>query len=84
MRSTSAWASRSWTWTGLASRRASLPGEIVPGAEFYDYADKYVDDGSQALVPAPLSRTACWRVNSLAMSEGRLPVPMRSASAGLS
>ncbi len=32
---------------------ASLPGEIVPGAEFYDYADKY-DDGAKLLIPAPL------------------------------
>ena len=32
---------------------ASLPGEIVPGAEFYDYADKY-EDGAKLLVPAPL------------------------------
>ena len=31
----------------------SLPGEIVPGAEFYDYADKY-DDGAELLIPAPL------------------------------
>ena len=29
-------------------------GEIVPGAEFYDYEDKYVTDGAQLLVPAPL------------------------------
>ena len=32
---------------------ASLPGEIVPGAEFYDYADKY-EDGAKLLIPAPL------------------------------
>ena len=32
---------------------ASLPGEIVPGAEFYDYADKY-EDGAGLLIPAPL------------------------------
>ena len=32
---------------------ASLPGEIIPGADFYDYADKY-DDGAKLLVPAPL------------------------------
>jgi D-alanine-D-alanine ligase len=34
---------------------ASLPGEIVPGNEFYDYAAKYVDDNSRPLIPAPLS-----------------------------
>ena len=31
----------------------SLPGEIVPGAEYYDYADKY-EDGAELLIPAPL------------------------------
>ena len=47
--------------------RASVPGEIVPGAEFYDYADKYVDDGSQALVPAPLSPAESAEVRALAV-----------------
>src|SRR6478609_3251698 len=46
--------------------RASVPGEIVPGAEFYDYADKYVDDGSQALIPAPLSAAESGEVRALA------------------
>ena len=30
-------------------------GEIVPGAEFYDYNDKYFDGTSQLLIPAPIS-----------------------------
>ncbi|MFT3855419.1 MAG: D-alanine--D-alanine ligase family protein [Ilumatobacteraceae bacterium] len=47
--------------------RASVPGEIVPGAEFYDYEDKYVDDGSQALVPAPLSTAESDEVRALAV-----------------
>ncbi|MCU1501410.1 MAG: ddl [Ilumatobacteraceae bacterium] len=47
--------------------RASVPGEIVPGAEFYDYADKYVDDGSQALVPAPLTTPQSDEVRALAV-----------------
>jgi len=33
---------------------ASIPGEIVPGAEFYDYAAKYLDDNSDLLIPANL------------------------------
>ena len=33
----------------------SVPGEIVPGAEFYSYADKYEGDDAQLLVPAPLT-----------------------------
>jgi D-alanine-D-alanine ligase len=52
---------------GNLQPRASVPGEIVPGAEFYDYADKYVDDGSQALVPAPLTSEQTAEVQDLAL-----------------
>ena len=31
---------------------ASLPGEIVPAHEFYDYEDKYIDDRSYSVIPA--------------------------------
>ncbi|MCU0303947.1 MAG: D-alanine--D-alanine ligase [Thermoanaerobaculales bacterium] len=34
--------------------RGSVPGEVVPGHEFYDYEDKYLDDACQLLAPAPL------------------------------
>lgn len=34
---------------------ASVPGEIVAGGEFYDYADKYVDADSQLVIPAKLT-----------------------------
>ena len=43
---------------GGARRRpaeVSVPGEIVPGDEFYSYADKYEADDAQLLVPAPLT-----------------------------
>lgn len=33
---------------------ASVPGEIIPCNEFYDYAAKYVDDRSELLIPAPI------------------------------
>jgi D-alanine-D-alanine ligase len=52
---------------GNLAPRASLPGEIVPGAEFYDYADKYLDDGSQAIIPAALSPEATEEVRRLAV-----------------
>ncbi len=39
---------------GNENPRASLPGEVVPGGEFYDYADKYVESSCQLLAPAPL------------------------------
>lgn len=40
---------------GNDTPEASVPGEIVPAGEFYDYAAKYLDEGSQALIPAPLT-----------------------------
>jgi D-alanine-D-alanine ligase len=52
---------------GNLEPRASVPGEIVPGAEFYDYADKYLDDGSQAIIPAPLSPEAAREVQRMAL-----------------
>jgi D-alanine--D-alanine ligase len=52
---------------GNLEPRASVPGEIVPGAEFYDYADKYLDDGSQAVIPARLSQEASDEVRRLAV-----------------
>jgi D-alanine-D-alanine ligase len=51
---------------GLAPE-ASPPGEIVPSAEFYDYDDKYVTDGAQLLVPAPLSTEQADEVRRLAL-----------------
>lgn len=52
---------------GNLDPRASVPGEIVPGAEFYDYADKYVDDGSQAIVPAALTQEESTTVRDMAV-----------------
>ncbi len=39
---------------GYPGLEASAVGEIVPGAAFYDYADKYLDDNAGLLVPAEL------------------------------
>jgi D-alanine-D-alanine ligase len=46
--------------------RASVPGEVVPGHEFYDYDDKYVDSACKLLAPAPLDKAATTRVQELA------------------
>jgi D-alanine-D-alanine ligase len=46
---------------------ASLAGEIVPGEEFYSYDDKYVTDGAQLLVPAPLADDEMAEVRELAV-----------------
>src|SRR5207344_1388281 len=33
----------------------SVPGEVVPAREFYDYQAKYINDDSRILIPAPLT-----------------------------
>jgi D-alanine-D-alanine ligase len=47
--------------------RASVVGEIVPGADFYSYNAKYVDEGSQPLIPAPISRKSSKQVQEMAV-----------------
>jgi len=46
---------------------ASVPGEIVPGKEFYDYTAKYVDEGSQLIIPAKLSKAETKKIKQLAI-----------------
>jgi D-alanine-D-alanine ligase len=46
---------------------ASIPGEIIPGHEFYDYAAKYLDDSSQLIIPAPLSAEQVKSVQEMAV-----------------
>jgi D-alanine-D-alanine ligase len=50
---------------------ASVPGEIVPGQEFYDYNAKYLDEGSQLIIPAKLSKAETKRVQQLAIAAFR-------------
>ncbi len=52
---------------GGTAPEASPPGEIIPSAEFYDYEDKYVTDGAQLLVPAPLTPAETDTVRGLAV-----------------
>ena len=47
---------------------ASVPGEIVPGKEFYDYTAKYLDEGSQLIIPAKLLKADTKRVQELAIA----------------
>ena len=51
---------------GSLHPEVSLPGEVVPAAEFYSYADKYEDGAAQLLAPAPLSDAATESVRDLA------------------
>jgi len=46
---------------------ASLPGEIVPSTEFYDYNAKYLDEGSQLIIPAKLTKSETKEVQRLAI-----------------
>ncbi len=39
---------------GNDSPQASVPSEIVPHREFYDYTAKYLEEGTKYLTPAPL------------------------------
>ena len=41
---------------GNADPKASIPGEIVPHREFYDYSAKYLEEGTRLLIPAKLSK----------------------------
>jgi D-alanine-D-alanine ligase len=45
---------------------SSVPGEIIPSREFYDYNAKYVDDNSGLLIPAPVSGAQVKEVQQLA------------------
>jgi D-alanine-D-alanine ligase len=46
---------------------ASIVGEILPGAEFYDYRAKYLDTGSQAIIPADIPAETAREVQRLAV-----------------
>ena len=51
--------------------RASIPGEIVPHREFYDYAAKYLEEGTQLLIPAKLKKSEVKKVQSMAVTAFR-------------
>jgi len=52
---------------GYRLPRASLPGEVVPGHEFYDYEDKYLDDTCELLAPAPIEPEQAAAARELAL-----------------
>src|SRR5690606_23813732 len=47
---------------------ASIPGEIVPSREFYDYTAKYLDDASQLIIPARIGRETEETVRRMAVA----------------
>jgi D-alanine-D-alanine ligase len=52
--------------------RTAVPGEVVPGHEFYDYEDKYVDSTCELLAPAPLDETVAAAAQDLGITVFRL------------
>ena len=53
---------------GYPEVEASVVGEIRPGKEFYDYADKYLEDGAEILCPADLDEDIAARVRDAAVA----------------
>ena len=51
--------------------KASIPGEIVPHREFYDYAAKYLEEGTQLLIPAKLKPAQVKKIQKLAVEAFR-------------
>jgi D-alanine-D-alanine ligase len=51
--------------------QASVAGEIVPCKEFYDYDAKYLDEGSELVIPAKLTKAEMKRVQKLAIAAFR-------------
>ena len=47
---------------------ASVPGEIIAGRDFYDYEDKYVENKSQLVIPAKLTKDKTEEFRKLAVS----------------
>jgi D-alanine-D-alanine ligase len=56
---------------GNSEPAASVPGEIVPHREFYDYAAKYLEEGTQLLVPAKLKPAQVKKFQKLAVDSFR-------------
>jgi D-alanine-D-alanine ligase len=53
---------------GNETPEASVPGEIVPSREFYDYEAKYIDEGSKCYIPADLPAAAAEEFRRLSIA----------------
>ena len=49
----------------------SVPGEILPTQEFYNYQAKYIDTNSRLLIPAPLTEKQTKKIRRLALETFR-------------
>jgi D-alanine-D-alanine ligase len=51
--------------------RASIPGEIVPHREYYDYTAKYLEGGTRLIIPAVLTKRQISTFQTLAIQAFR-------------
>ena len=56
---------------GNTDLRTSAIGEIIPGADFYDYADKYTNAAAKLIVPADLPATVAAEMATMAITAFR-------------
>jgi D-alanine-D-alanine ligase len=56
---------------GNDNPEASVVGEIVPGAEFYDYNAKYHSDASIPIIPAELTKAESKQIQQMAIAAFR-------------
>ena len=47
--------------------KASVPGEVLPHREFYDYTAKYLEEGTRLVIPAELKPTQIQKIQSMAV-----------------
>ncbi len=48
--------------------QTSVPGEVIPGREFYDYEAKYLDEGSKTVIPADLPSLVADEIRRLSVA----------------
>jgi len=56
---------------GNETPEASLPGEVIPFREFYDYNDKYIDGRTTFVIPAKLAPRTLARIRALGIAAFR-------------
>lgn len=56
---------------GNEQPQASIPGEVIPGEDFYSYSAKYLSDNSQLVIPAPLPEQVTAEIQRIAVAAYR-------------
>jgi D-alanine-D-alanine ligase len=53
---------------GNEDPQTSVPGEVIPSREFYDYEAKYLDEGSRTVIPADLPPAVADEIRRLSVA----------------